>query len=487
LYLEYFGTIYLGGIFMKLRFVLPSYVQKIARILTKEGYDVFLVGGAPRDIAMGKVPHDYDLATNALPDEMVELFPKAISTGAKFGTVIALVPDQNGENMEVEVTTFRSEEEYIDGRWPSKVEFVNDLNRDLGRRDFTINAMAVDLMSFDLSGEEIEREWELIDPFEGMNDINMKLIRAVGTPIERFKEDGLRAFKACRLASQLDFEIEEETFKAIKESIPVARLVSMERVRDEFMKLLLNSSKPSKGIELMRQSGLLSLVLPELVEAYGVEQKMYHVHDVYWHSLKTCDVAEDSIKLVALLHDIAKPRTDMGDGHFYGHDIMGVQMVEDIMKRLRFSKSDIEKAKILVRNHMFYYPHAQQDMNKEELDKLDVGKWSDAAVRRFINRVGEENIEDLFKLRIADATSNPSSPFQPEEITLLQKHISEVRAQDMALKITDLDVNGEDLQSIGVKPGPQMGEILQRLLDIVIEDPLMNTKEKLLDEAKHML
>jgi len=472
---------------MKLRFGLPSYVQKIARILSKEGYDVYLVGGALRDIAMGKTPHDYDLATNALPDEMVELFPKAISTGAKFGTVIALVPDQNGENMEVEVTTFRSEAEYIDGRWPNKVEFVNDLLKDLGRRDFTINAMAVDLSSFDLNGEEVEKEWDLVDPFNGMNDINMKLIRAVGTPIERFKEDGLRAFKACRMASQLDFGIEKETFEAIKEALPVAKKVSMERIRDEFMKLLLNSPKPSKGIELMREIGLLSIFLPELVEAYGVEQKLYHAHDVYWHTLKTCDMAEDSIKLVALLHDIAKPRTDMGDGHFYGHDIMGVQMTEDIMKRLRFSKFDIERAKILVRNHMFYYPHAQQDMNKEEKKKLELGKWTDAAVRRFINRVGEENIEDLFKLRIADATSNPSSPFQPEEITELQKHISKVRAQDMALKISDLEINGEDLKAIGVKSGPQMGPILKALLDLVIEDPLMNTKEKLLDEAKRML
>ena len=472
---------------MKLRFVLPSYVQKIARILTKEGYDIHLVGGAIRDIAMKKIPNDYDLATNALPDEMLELFPKAISTGAKFGTVIALVPDKEGENMEVEVTTFRSEEEYVDGRWPSKVEFVNDLYKDLGRRDFTINAMAVDLSQNDLNGEEIEREWEVEDPFNGISDINMKLIRAVGSPLERFKEDGLRAFKACRMASQLGFEIEEETFNAIKESLPVAKQVSMERIRDEFMKLLLNSPKPSKGIELMRQTGLLSIFLPELVEAYGVEQKLYHAHDVYWHSLKTCDVAEDSIKLVALLHDIAKPRTDMGDGHFYGHDVMGVQMIEDIMKRLRFSKSDIERAKILVRNHMFYYPHANQNMGKEELEKLELGRWSDAAVRRFINRVGEENVEDLFKLRIADATSNPSSPFQPEEITELQKHISKVRAQDMALKVTDLAVNGEDLQAVGVKPGPQMGSILKTLLDIVIEEPMMNTKEKLLDEARRML
>ncbi len=470
---------------MKLKFTIPGYVQKIARILSKEGYEVYLVGGAIRDIAMGKTPHDYDLATNALPDEMLELFPKSVSTGAKFGTVIALVEDSKKENHDVEVTTFRSEEEYVDGRWPSKVEFVDEIYKDLGRRDFTINAMAIDLPLEFLDSEEIDRDWEVYDPFGGMEDIKLKLIRAVGTPIERFKEDGLRAFKACRLASQLDFEIEKETFDAIKECIPIAKQVSMERIRDEFMKLLLNSSKPSKGIDLMRECGLLQIFLPELLEGFGVEQKLYHVHDVYWHSLKTCDYAQDSVKLAALLHDIAKPRTDMGNGHFYGHDVMGVEMIDNIMKRLRFSKTEIERVKTLVRNHMFYYPHSQQeDKSKEELLP---SQWSDSAIRRFLNRVGEENVEDLFKLRIADATSNPNTPFDPEEITQLQKHISEVRAKDMALKVSDLDISGEDLKSIGVQVGPAMGKILNALLDIVIEDPLMNTKAKLLDEAKHML
>ncbi len=465
---------------MRIRYKIPSYVLKVGRMLTKEGYDVYLVGGALRDIVMGKTPHDYDLATDALPDEMLEIFPKSVSTGAKFGTVLALVPDSEGENKQVEVTTFRSESNYIDGRWPSKVEFVNDLNQDLGRRDFTINAMALDLSSGNLEKDE-EQEWEIQDPFGGITDINLKLVRAVGTPIERFKEDGLRAFKACRLASQLDFEIEKETFEAIKQAIPVAKQVSMERIRDEFMKLLLNSPKPSKGIELMRQTGLLSIFLPELLEGYGVEQKLYHSHDVYWHSLKTCDAAEDSVKLAALLHDIAKPRTDMGNGHFYGHDSVGAQMVEEIMKRLKFSKTEIEKTKALVRNHMFYYPHTEGEVDREKMDKLMLTQWSDSAVRRFLKRVGEENIEDLFKLRIADASSNPNTAFKPEEITELQKHISKVRQEDMALKITDLDINGEDLKSIGVEPGKKMGDILNKLLDMVIEDPLLNTKEKLLE------
>ncbi len=471
---------------MKIRFTIPSYVLKVARMLTKEGYEVYLVGGALRDIVMGKVPHDYDLATNALPDEMLEIFPKSVSTGARFGTILALVPDSNGENMQVEVTTFRSESDYVDGRWPSKVEFVSDIDMDLGRRDFTINAMAMDLSSanFDVEGDQ---EWDIHDPFGGIADINSKLVRAVGTPIERFKEDGLRAFKACRLASQLDFEIEEETFKAIKQAIPVAKKVSMERIRDEFMKLLLNSPKPSKGIELMRESGLLNIFLPELLEGYGVEQKLYHADDVYWHSLKTCDLAPDSVKLAALLHDIAKPRTDMGNGHFYGHDSVGADMVGDILKRMKFSKSEIERVKLLIRNHMFYYPHVEGEVEKESMEKLILTQWSDSAVRRFLKRVGEENVDDLFKLRIADASSNPKTAFKPEEITELQKHISKVLQEDMALKITDLEIDGEDLKALGVEPGAKMGEILRKLLDMVIEDPLLNTKEKLLEEARGML
>lgn len=471
---------------MEVKITLPEYVQKVARILVKEGYDCYLVGGALRDLVLGNNPHDYDLATNALPDEMLNMFPKSISTGAKFGTVIALVQDKYKETHEVEVTTFRSESEYVDGRWPSTVDFVEEIDKDLGRRDFTFNAMAMDLSKLELDGEEEEKRGEIYDPFGGIGDIEKKLVRAVGTPLERFKEDGLRAFKACRVASQLGFDIEKETFEAIKESIPIASKVSMERVRDEFMKMLLDSPKPSVGIDLMRETGLLNIFMPELLEGVDVEQKLFHAHDVYWHTLKTCDAAHDSVKLAALLHDVAKPRTDMGNGHFYGHDKMGADLAEKIMKRMKFPQSEIERTKILIKNHMFYYPHVKEDMTKEEKENIEAHEWSDSAVRRFIQRVGEENIDDLFKLRMADAQSNPSTAFKPDEITILQKRISEVREQDMALKVTDLDITGEDLMALGVEKGPELGRILNELLDMVVEDPLLNTKEKLLEKAKEL-
>lgn len=471
---------------MNIKITIPEYVQKVARILVKEGFDCYLVGGALRDTVLGKVPHDYDLATNALPDEMLNIFPKSVSTGAKFGTIIVLMQDKQGETHEIEVTTFRSESGYVDGRWPTDVKFVDDIDKDLGRRDFTFNAMALDLSQLNMGGVEEEMSGELHDPFDGVGDISKKVVRAVGTPIERFKEDGLRAFKACRVASQLGFSIEKNTLEAMKESLPVASQVSMERVRDEFMKMILNSSKPSVGIELMRQVGLLNLFMPELSEGVDVEQKLYHAHDVYWHSLGTCDVAHDSVKLAALLHDIAKPRTDMGNGHFYGHDKMGADIAEQIMKRMKFSQSEIKRVKILIENHMFYYPHIQDGMSEEEKENIEMHQWSDSAVRRFIQRVGEENIDDLFKLRMADAQSNPSTAFKPDEITILQKRISEVRKEDMALKITDLKVTGDELISVGIEKGPKLGIILKELLDMVLDDPMLNTKEKLTEKAKEL-
>ncbi len=471
---------------MKVKIQIPEYVQKVSRMLSKEGFECYLVGGAVRDIVMGEDPHDYDLATNALPDEMLNIFPKSVSVGAKFGTVMALIQDAQGETHEIEVTTFRSESDYIDGRWPTSVKFVDEIDKDLGRRDFTFNAMAIDLGSLDLEGSNEEIEVAIYDPFNGIKDIELKKVRAVGTPIERFKEDGLRAFKACRLASQMSFDIDEETFDAMSKSIPVAAQVSMERIRDEFMKTLLRSPKPSVGIDLMRRAGLLQLFMPELLEGLGVEQKMFHSDDVYWHNLRTCDSAHDSVKLAGLLHDIAKPRTDMGNGHFYGHDMMGAEMAEAILKRMKFPQAEVKRTILLIKNHMFYYPHMEEAMTEEQKNNIELHQWSDSAVRRFIQRVGIDNIDELFKLRLADAQANPKTAFKPEEITLLQQRISAVLQQDMAFKVTDLKINGEDLVAIGIERGPQVGKILKELLDMVLEDPMLNTKEKLIENAKNL-
>jgi poly(A) polymerase/tRNA nucleotidyltransferase (CCA-adding enzyme) len=465
---------------MKVKFIVPSYVQKVARMLISEGYKCLLVGGSLRDVILKEEPDDYDLATNAKPEEMSKIFPKSVLTGARFGMVSALVPDSKGEIHEVQVTTFRSEEEYTDGRWPTKVNFINDIDKDLGRRDFTWNAMALDFEKGNLDGVEDEKEWEIYDPFDGVTDLGLRVVRAVGTPLERFKEDGLRGYRACRLACQLQFDIETETFDAIKQTLSVAKLISAERIRDEFMKMLIDSPKPSIGIELLRKTGILEIFLPELLEGYGVEQKLFHADDVYTHLLHTVDLAPDNIKLAALFHDIAKPRTNLGNGHFYGHETEGAKMAESIMSRLRFSNAEIKKVTTLIKNHMFFFPYESENMREEDRFRVNQKKWTDAAVRRFIQRVGEENLDDLFALRIADASANPKSLFSPEEISQLQLRISDVLSEDMALKVTDLEIDGNDLKELGLS-GPEIGKTLNMLLEKVLDDPMLNDKEKLLE------
>lgn len=458
--------------------IIPGYVKTVGQTLLDNNYEAYLVGGCVRDLLLQKAPKDYDIATNATPEILSGIFTKAILVGAKFGTVVVLVEDEEGETHQVEVTTYRSEENYVGGRWPEKVSYSDTIEKDLSRRDFTINAMALNL---DSNNED------LIDLHGGISDLEAKIIRAVGNPIERFSEDGLRSYRACRFASTLGFKIEENTFKAITETLAIANMVSIERVRVEFVRMILESPKPSVGIDLLRQTGLLALFLPEMLEGYGVEQNEYHEHDVYGHLLACVDKADDSVKIAALFHDIAKPRTKVG-GTFYGHDLKGAEMVKEIMKRMRFSNDEIEKTSNLVRWHMFYYPLADAETEDAKLEirkEMMKNGWSDQAVRRFIRNVGgQEAIDDLFKLRIADATCNHKSAWDPREINELQMRISKVLEQDVALKVTDLDIRGHDLMEMGIPEGPKIKEILNYLLDKVEENPLLNTKENLVKIAQ---
>lgn len=468
---------------------IPVYVTKVAEILNSNGFEAHLVGGAVRDIMLEREPKDYDLATNALPDQIEALFDKAVTTNAAFGTVLVLMDDEHGERFDVEVTTYRKEEDYYGGRWPGKVEFSTDLEEDLARRDFTVNAMAInfdDLYEHSAIIDEV-----VIDPFGGREDMEHRVIRAVRDPLERLAEDGLRSYKAARLAAELDFEIEPKTFEAISETLHVAAKISMERVRDELIKLLRYAPKPSVGIDLMRRSGLLEIFMPELLETIGVTQPEWHDNDVYQHSLKTLDLAEDSIKLAALLHDIGKPSTrtqDESGVHFYGHAERGAVIAKDILTRLRFPTKEITRVSDLVKWHMFYYPSAdwRKDNDIAELQDSD-GGWTDSAVRRFIKKVGEDLIDDLFKLRIADATSNTKSSFDPSEIQELEKRITEIRAQELVLKISDLSISGEDLKQLGINPGPPMGNILNKLLDMVVDDPILNDRDTLLKIASELI
>jgi len=487
------------------KFRLPEYIYTAAELLLNNGYEANLVGGSLRDNLLGKAPKDYDIATNAYPEDIERLFTKSIPTGAKFGTMLVIIPDENNENQELEITTYRSEADYYGGRWPAKVEFTKTIAEDLSRRDFTINAMALNLAKRNFELADIK------DPFNGLLDLENKIIRAVGNPLTRFSEDGLRSIRACRLAANLEFSIAEDTFEAISKTLHVTALVSKERVRDELMKLLLNSPKPSVGIILLKDSGLLKLIIPELLEEVDVVQPLFHTDDVFTHSLKSLDIAEDRVKLAALLHDIGKPRTMTKDDkgiHFYGHDLKGAEMVREIMTRLKFPSTDIKQVETLVRWHMFYYPTGDwrkqndpaanlNELTAEQLIKVReehqessfAGGWSDAAIRRFIHNVGgEEMIDDLMRLRIADATSNTKSVYNPEELRVLSERISNVRLKDMALKITDLEITGRDLiVEFNLKPSKSLGNILNYLLDKVIDDPNLNEKERLLALSKDYL
>lgn len=508
---------------------IPKYIFAISETLESAGFEAHLVGGSVRDILIDKQPEDFDIATNAYPEDIQKLFSKSIAVGAKFGTIIVVIEDENGERFDVEVTTYRSEADYVGGRWPSKVEFSKTILEDLSRRDFTMNAIAIDLrpmakerndnlknnidsavvLSSDILKTERNIQEILIDPFEGIKDIENGIIRAVREPLERFTEDGLRPVRACRLASQLGFQIEEKTFEAAKATNHITKLVSVERFKEELMKILLKSPKPSVGIRLLDETGILQIFIPELLEGKNVNQPQFHIEDVFSHSLHACDIAEDSIKLAALLHDVGKPRTKSEDDkgvHFYGHDQVGADMVIEIMKRLHFSNDEIERTEKLVRWHMFFYPSG--DWRKTNLgsnslaptdDFLDPvinGEnnnenfgWTDGAIRRMIMKVGgEQNFQDLMKLRIADASSNPKSPFNPKEIDVLAKRVSVVLAQDSAFKISDLNVTGEDLmKEFHLEPGKRIGEILKFLFEKIIDDPILNERGKLLEMAKKYL
>ncbi len=438
------------------RKLFPKGALYIVEVLKNSGHKAYLVGGCIRDLILGREPTEWDLTTDATPHVIQRLFQKVIPTGIDFGTVTIVQDDGS-----YEVTTFRSDERYSDGRHPEKVTFTKSLDEDLSRRDFTVNAMAYDPFSK-----------EFVDKFEGRKDLKKKLIRTVGNPVERFNEDGLRPIRACRFAAKLGFEIDKETLEAISKAIDRVNMIAPERIHDELVKML-GAEKPSIGFEYMRKSGLLKIIMPELETCFGVDQpKPFHKYDVYWHSLYTCDALpreKYTLKLAGLLHDIAKPGckqeiTSKNKMVFYDHDTEGVNIAKEILERLRFSNSDIDYIKNLIKNHMFNYSC----------------EWSDSAVRRFMIRVGVKNLEDLFALRIADVKAMERE-IDEEYLSELKKRIARVIEEDNALHVRNLKVSGEDVMEVlNIRPGPRVGEVLTFLLERVLDDPGLNNRDTLL-------
>ena len=441
---------------------IPEDVVEVCRRLQVAGWEAHLVGGGVRDLLLDRPPSDFDVATNAHPETVMTLFGSrfAIPTGLQHGTVTVVTHDASGAPRHVEVTTYRGEGAYLDGRRPSSVTYVGSLREDLARRDFTMNAIGFDPLTTVVS-----------DPFGGRADLARRCLRAVGRAEDRFREDGLRPMRAVRQAAQLGFDIEPETLAAIAPTLDVFRRVSVERIRDELLKLLA-APRPSVGIELMRHTGLLADVLPELLESVGVSQNRFHKHDVYAHTLAVVDATRgDALtRLGALLHDVAKPRARQpregapGEFSFFKHELVGAEMTEAICRRLKLSNSDRERVVGLVANHMFYY----------------TDDWSDGTVRRFVRRVGATTLPALFALREGDIAGRGFSEDPESELGELRRRIAAVNAEDAVLRVADLAIDGKDvMRLLGLEPGRQVGVLLDRLLERVLDDPSWNTREGL--------
>ncbi len=437
---------------------IPNNVNLILDELNKNGYESYICGGCIRDSLLGRVPSDWDICTNAKPDEILMVFNdyKVVPTGLKHGTITIVL-----NNEQFEVTSYRIDGEYLDNRRPDKVKFTNSLIEDLKRRDFTINAMAYN----DKEG--------LIDPFFGINYLSAGVISCVGNANDRFKEDGLRILRAIRFATQLGFKIDFNTSEAIYQNRHLLQNISKERVRDEFNKILI-SEYPSKGIRLLTGLELLDYIIPELKPCIGFEQyNSYHNKDVYNHILKVVDSISSKLelRLAALFHDIGKPDTftidEKGVGHFYGHHKESARICREVMTRLKHSNKEIEYVSELVYYHMIRYK-----------------KINSTIAKRFINKVGKDKIEDLFKLFIADRIGMDISHIF-NDIYKLKFECNKVLSEKQPLSIKDLDINGYDLMKIGIPQGKVIGIILNSLLENVLENPELNNKDILLQIAKN--
>ncbi|MEI6690906.1 MAG: CCA tRNA nucleotidyltransferase [bacterium] len=440
---------------------------RIVDTLEANGYEAYVVGGAVRDLLLGLSSTDWDVTTNATPEQMLPLFSESFYDNA-FGTVMiaakhlktqfGMLDEATADEMIFDITTYRSESEYSDRRRPDNVAWGKTVEEDLQRRDFTVNAIALRIV-----GEERE----IIDPYHGLDDLDKKIIKAVGDPAMRFEEDALRILRAVRIAAQLGFAIEENTLNAIKEKALNLKDISWERIGAETMKLL-STEHSADGILLMANTGILQVVMPEILLTKGVKQAGHHIYDVFTHSieaLRACASPDPVVRLATLLHDVDKPIVAVSQGvrgvTFYNHEVTGARTAKAIAARLRLSKRDCDRVFTLVRWHMFSYT--------EEM--------TDAGVRRFIRRVGKENINDMIALRIGDRVGGGSKATS-WRLTELQKRIGEQFYEPLSLK--DLAVNGADVMRIlDITPSKKIGETLNALFEEILDEPSKNNKEYL--------
>jgi tRNA nucleotidyltransferase (CCA-adding enzyme) len=438
----------------------PPAVISLLDSIHEGGHAAYVVGGSLRDALLGRPPADWDLATDARPDRIAELFPGAVYEN-RFGTVAV----RRDEDV-FEITTFRTEHDYADFRRPHRVEFGDEVGADLARRDFTVNAMAWGRATSG-AGEN-----SLVDPFDGLADLAARRLRAVGDAEARVREDALRMVRAIRLAASLGFEIEPVTLEAIRANAGLARHLSGERVGAELTRLLA-APAPSIGLRLAFDTGLLAVISPELAAQRGISQNKVPGDDLWDHTLRTVDAAPADrpvVRLAALLHDIGKPAT-LADGRFHHHDLVGARQAEALLRRLRYPRATIDEVSHLIRHHMFTVdPDA-----------------TDAAVRRFIRRIGPGYVDALFELRRADDVGSGMPPDDPDQDAFRARIEAEMQAR-VPLDRSALAIDGDDLiRELGLQPGPRLGGVLEALVEQVIADPVLNDRATLMLLAQGML
>jgi len=454
-------------------FHVPREVAQVAYVLEGAGHEAYLVGGCVRDLIQGNTPKDWDITTSAKPEEIIALFPKTFYEN-EYGTVGVVnedIPEDDPERATmrvIEVTPYRKEGKYTNFRHPDTVEFVSRLENDLERRDFTMNAIA-----YSVSRDEI------IDPFGGTEDIDHKYIRAVGVPEERFAEDALRVLRAVRLSAELGFEIEKRTMDGLRNSAHLLKHIAIERVRDEFSKLIM-SARPMDGVVLAHRVGVLKFVIPEIEEGIGCKQNGDHIYDVWEHSLRALQHAADRkwplhVRLGALLHDIAKPATrkwsdEKRDWTFYGHDVVGEKMARKILERLHYPKDVVRNVSTLVRHHLFF----------SDIDKITL-----SAVRRIIANVGPDLVWDLMHVRACDRIGMGRPKETPYRLRKYHSMIEE--AMRAPVSVSMLKIDGVKLMAAtGEQAGPRIGWILHALFDEVLENPEINLEDILVKRAKEL-
>jgi putative nucleotidyltransferase with HDIG domain len=445
----------------------PTEVVHVAKTLKDAGFEAYLIGGCVRDLLLNRKPKDWDITTNATPETIVSLFSNTFYENT-YGTVGVVT---EGEDVEeavkvIEITPYRLEAGYSDKRRPDQVIFSNNLEDDLKRRDFTINAIALEAF-----------EGHIVDLYKGQDDIKDRILRTVGNPTERFQEDALRILRAIRLSCELDFVIESETEKALLTNAHLLKDISQERIRDEFSRILM-SHAPARGLELARRYGVLTFISPDLEAAYGVEQGGIHQYDVFEHSVRAAQHAADKgwpldVRLAALFHDIGKPASKReGDKKptFYGHEVIGAKMVKKILNELKFPVKLVEKVQKLVRWHMFF---------------SDTEQVTPSAARRLISAVGKENIWDLMNVRAADRIGTGRPKEDPYRLRKYHAMLEEVMSDPISVGMLNID-GARVMEVTDTKPGKHVGNILHALLEEVIEDPTKNTKDYLEKRATEL-